>query len=261
MPLGPRSVIRNLLKAAHALNLFLPLRARIGLERPGTLQKIALVAPDLSFVYVTVPKAANSTIKRTLFALYDKSPPESNPEALHASAGPYRTISQLSRTEINLAFRHPQIYRFTFVRNPYARLLSAYWDKITDCNQRGYGNRYAKKLKLPANATFEQFVCRVADQPDRAADWHWMSQTRCTMLSLIDYRFIGHVESLAADMAQVLSIIGQSSRLQEPVAHLNRTAEQPGGDIYTKRIADIVFRRYQDDFANFRYDRESWRTI
>jgi hypothetical protein len=261
MPAGVRFVTRNLFNVADALNIPLPLRARIGLERPGTLQKIALVAPDLSFVYITVPKAANSTIKRTLFALYDKSPPESNLEALHASAGPYRTISQLSRTEINLAFRHPQSYRFTFVRNPYARLLSAYWDKIIDCNRRDYGNRYAKKLKLSANATFEQFVLGVSGQPDRASDWHWMSQTRCTMLNLVDYSFVGRVESLAEDLAKVLSIIGRNSYLHEPVVHLNRTAEQPSGNIYTKRVADIVFRRYQDDFANFQYDRESWRTI
>lgn len=261
MSLGLRFVTRNLFNVAHALNLVLPLRIRIGLERPGTLQKIALVAPDLSFVYVTVPKAANSTIKRALFALYNKLPPESDPDALHASPGPFRTISQLSRSEIDLAFRGPRTYRFTFVRNPYARLLSAYWDKIVDNNRRGYGNHYAKKLKLSTNATFEQFVFSVADQPDRASDWHWMSQTRCTMLNLIDYSFVGRVESLADDMAKALSIIGCRSHSQEPVAHLNKTAEQPSGDIYTETVANIVFRRYQDDFANFQYDRDSWRTI
>ena len=261
MPLGPRFVTRNLFNVAHTLNLSLPLRTRIGLERPGTLQKIALVAPDLSFVYVTVPKAANSTIKRALFALYDKPPAESHPDALHASPGPYRTISQLSRSEINLAFRDPRTYRFTFVRNPYARILSAYWDKIVDDNRRGYGNRYARKLEISTNATFEQFIFSVADQPDRSSDWYWLSQTHCTMLNLIDYSLVGRVESLADDLAQVLSSIGHSSRSREPVAHLNRRAKQPSGDIYTKRIADIVFRRYQDDFANFKYDRESWRTI
>ena len=102
---GARFVAGKMIRTACELNFPLPLRTRIRAMRGGSLNKIALIAPDLSFVYVSIPKAANSTIKRVLLALYGRQIYELNSQILHADVEPYLTIPQLSTTELGLALR------------------------------------------------------------------------------------------------------------------------------------------------------------
>jgi hypothetical protein len=237
----------------------MPLGMRIRAARRGSEHKVALIAPDLSFVYVPVPKAANSSIKYTLMRIQGVERGKADLNALHADTHPYRSLTELSRDELAQVFRSNTAFRFTFVRNPYSRLTSAYRDKIANEQEPNTGNRYSKKLRLGPRATFAQFVEAVAAQPDRSSDWHWMSQARCTMVQFVQYNFIGRIEALERDLLFVLKTIAPSWNSTDLDTRTNLNASGLTQKLYNERLAALVARRYREDFKIFEYDVESWR--
>lgn len=237
---------------------FLPDRLRIQGARGGAQAKAALIAPDHSYLYVVVPKAANSTIKRVLWRLLGAEVTDGEAMgALHGGPGPFLGFPDLSAGDLRAALRGPDTFRFTFVRNPYDRLVSAYQDKILGLGQHRPID-YAATLGLEARPTFEAFVRKVAAQPDEASDWHWMSQHRCALVDLVRYDFIGRVEQFDDDFARVLKRIGAGPGAYDPGASVNRLGL--GGEaLFSDALAELAFKRYRRDFELFGYAEDSYR--
>jgi len=237
---------------------FLSDRLRIDGARGGSQAKAALIAPDRSFLYVVVPKAANSTVKRVLWRLLGTEVADDEAmETLHGGPGPFLGFPDMSSAELHEVLKGRGVFRFTFVRNPYERLVSAYQDKV-----RALGRHrpidYAGALGLARQPTFEAFVRKVAAQPDEASDWHWMSQHRCALVDLVSYDFIGRVERFDEHIAQVLQRIGAPAGLYDPAASVNRLGL---GDapLFSDELAELAFKRYRRDFEIFGYSPDSYR--
>ena len=243
-------------------NLPVPLSMRVRATRHGSLKKMALVALDLSFLYVVVPKAANSTIKRALWQLQGVRIRDDATAELNLGPGPYKSLEELPAPNLKRVLKSRDTFRFTFVRNPYGRLLSAYRDKILDLNGIGYRDFYARKLGLDAGAGFAEFVAAVAREADDASDWHWMTQARCAMTNLVRYDFIGRIETFSTDIATVFRRIAPGIDSASIPSAVNRLPK-PGPDefFYTELLAEKVFRRYRQDFKLFDYDGDSWRGL
>ena len=88
-----------------------------------------------------------------------------------------------------------------------------------------------------------------------------MSQTRCALLNVVSFSFVGHAETLADDMRGVLKSIAPDSHSQDLSAQFNRTNASPDESIYTERLAKAVYQRYRADFDNFKYDPAGWKFI
>ena len=148
-------------------------------------------------------------------------------------------------------------HSFTFVRNPFERLVSCYRDRVlydgpTETLRRPYFSNYA--YRIPANITFAEFVRIVARIPDWLADRHFKSQVstlyrrgRCRV------DFIGRFENLEEDWKTVANRFGFDAKLP-PV---NRSGAASGAHDYraeyTPELVEIVYQRYKKDVDLLRY--------
>jgi hypothetical protein len=178
------------------------------------------------------------------------------------------------------AFAHPEGYRFhCFVRNPYARLLSAWNDKMV----KGHASeqyprsmrplvprirRFAARHGLPGSEPstvipFPTFVSFVESKPEGERNQHWDTQSSVLLADKIDYHRVYQMETdFVRGMTELLSELGipgdwVEGRLLKPENVSGRVAER----VYDEAIADRVRRLYAVDFERFGYDPESWREL
>ena len=104
-------------------------------------------------------------------------------------------------------------FKFVIVRNPYARLASAYCDKIRS-NPAAYLIRKIRKsaadqgTMLSDPITFEQFVTVVSRQPLGEMDAHCRPQYYEGRFAIVKYDFIGRMEAMPRDLVHALERIG-----------------------------------------------------
>jgi hypothetical protein len=168
------------------------------------------VLPKSRLIYVCIPKCASTTIKATLSALSGREPlsfEELHKRRYSGLKSPYQvgpsTLCSLAHDAGTL--------RFSFVRNPYARLVSAWADKYKNKPLVGgdsFVDKYLNYRKstdpaLPEGAgvtlSFPDFVRFTTATADRRLDAHWQLQDDLLDMPGIKLDFIGKVESFSAD--------------------------------------------------------------
>jgi hypothetical protein len=171
------------------------------------------VSPAYRYVCVAIPKVACTTTKTVLRTL-ERLPPSDH---IH-DEGP--TLSDFTVDDNVEMFRSPDWLRFTFVRNPYARLYSAYKSKIGNTWEQEYDWLRAlirEAFDYPVRGgvragmvTFDDFVRFVtgSDDPRVATDGHLAPQTAILEQDCIPYDVVGRFESFQSDFAAILSRLG-----------------------------------------------------
>ena len=149
---------------------------------------------------------------------------------------------------------------FSFVRNPWSRLVSAFTQKAGDSPTSArvvdgiYQGFIDQGIPIRANMSFEEFCEVVCDIPDKKTDKHLCSQS-----SFLIYKkkpivpFIGKIERMAEDWSRLLQQVG----LDDELPHINRTGKK--GRHYShfykdEGIVKLVGDRYADDIRYFNYD-------
>lgn len=172
---------------------------------------------------------------------------------------------------------YPDYYRFSFVRNPWSRVVSCYESKIAD-NIIGKRARITSFYKaLESGISFVDFVDWLCSEEgdDAIADRHWLSQHMFLYdeegRSLCDY--IGRYENLEADWAEVCAILGMEGGLalsqkgfvsaegaaRSPVAADAGQVTKVHGvyrDYYDAALRDKIAARYARDIEVFGYEFE-----
>lgn len=95
-----------------------------------------------SMVYRVVPKCACSTIGQIMF--YSDHGRYFDGDIHDATAGIHKWALEDSHRPIEQAVKGRRVYAFTCVRNPYARILSSFFDKIAGIQRNG--KRYRGNL-------------------------------------------------------------------------------------------------------------------
>jgi hypothetical protein len=222
--------------------------------------------PSHRLLYLCVPKCASTTIKMELSALGGRTP--ASFEQIHK-----RRYSGLkSPFEVGLAaFRRlaldPQTLRFSFVRNPYDRLVSAWADKyqnrpLTPGNSfidkylRFRSTTHCSPVRAGETLSFAGFVHFATTTAADRLDPHWQLQDDILDMPGIALDFVGKVESFEADFARVLEHVGADRETRASVqTRLNQSRHQSWQDYYTPVLADQVYRTYERDFDRLRYPR------
>jgi hypothetical protein len=156
---------------------------------------------------VYIPKVACSVLKATVVM---NSPRR---EAYLAFGKPIHDFVQEERREGNAvaALSAPDVFRFAVLREPGARILSAYLNKFVRggpnespgiTRDKNYAIRVGQKLAgVPADLargiTFEEFVQFLASASDAELNLHWMPQSRFVGTDLGRYDFVGRFERLS----------------------------------------------------------------
>ncbi|XP_030628776.1 carbohydrate sulfotransferase 14 [Chanos chanos] len=193
------------------------------LQRKTLLQHI-LVNDEHRFLYCYVPKVACSNWKRVLKVLSGALANVDVKVKMDHRAD-LVFLSDFPPEEIRYRLQH--YFKFLFVREPMARLLSAYRNKFGEIEayQRKYGveiiRRYRKgHAKDVASAgddvTFTEFVRYLLDEDPERMNEHWMPIYNLCQPCAIGYDFIGSYERLESDAAYVLERVGAPPHVRFP---------------------------------------------
>lgn len=235
-----RTTLRGLLRNRVTMR-YLPFYRRYPFSSPVSIasaDKRGCVDLDLGIFCNRVPKAANSTVVVNLAASKLGHEIDSKP-----AKRIFRRPSTLTHREMEYFTR---LYRFTFVRNPYVRVLSAFLDKVE-----------RKASAKGTTASFLEFL-RYLDRGGLYRNAHWAPQVSLMLVPVPELDFVGRVESLERDLDTALASIRGAPDDKPPRAALgNRTgAVARLAQYYDDECVAIVRRLYAQDFSTFAYDPE-----
>jgi dermatan 4-sulfotransferase 1 len=204
-------------------------------------------------IYGRVPKVANSSIKAALTRLL-KQPPV---DGLRSTAdvfwrrGTHGETSMINaETAISLRSTHTC---FSFVRNPFDRLASAYNNKIIEIDAPPSG---MAAMGLERLMSFERFLEIVCNTDDDELDVHLLPQS--TILyhdGVLVPDFIGKLEAIEAhwkSLRRRLRQLGLPTLGVLPNKNVRRSGETDLSHLFTsERLISQVVERYKKDFELF----------
>ena len=178
------------------------------------------------------------------------------------------------------ALRRPDEFEFyAFVRNPYARLFSAWKDKFYNGHHQGYpplflGSRlntlrsFARSRKVAGGREgelipFETFVRYVLSGEIGRMDHHWDAQQSVLMMDRFRYTSLFRIEDQRFE--GMLTIFGKLGFGKDWIsARASQLRNESGNDRpawYDQNLAHDVYAKFQYDFDALGYERESWRQL
>lgn len=227
-----------------------------------------IVSERLHYIYVPIFKSAHTSIKRRLWQIenvygYEVQIPEYYFGVHYSKKTPgiHKQPWPLSFTDntVLLNYLTGDYLKFTVVRNPYSRILSAYLDKIRPHKDLDKEKKEEVRLHYSLRQYPESLACfvnQVCEQSDNKVNRHWQSQTYIIGFDFIQYHKIGYVEKLAEfyDFLQVQfpKIKEKNLDNSENILHLT-SATSKLRDFYTPELQQKIYQRYKTDFINFGY--------
>lgn len=213
------------------------------------------------FVYMKNHKAACTTVLATVLrhqmAFLDLPATPIGNDIIHK---PPKALMRNGKRSLSVdgalaALESPEHFRFTFVREPVSRILSAFSDKVSgDTKQRAALFRHIGKA--PGDAlSLADFIDIVAqDSAARDLDRHWRSQCKEISYGLIDYDFLGTVDGIDPALREVMAELFGQGDLQvedtrKTIGHKTRSASLRDG-LRKKDLARLE-QAYADDFEMY----------
>ena len=191
---------------------------------------------ELNCIFIHIPKAAGISICRALFG---------NLGGGHTPIKKYELI--YSKSDFN------QRFKFTVVRNPWDRVVSAFYF----LKEGGFGDEDPKWIDEHINShkDFESFVKNGLASEAVQEKLHFKPQISFLQNDLgeIPIDFIGKFENLNDDLATISKNLGFEANLD----HNNKTQGRKGKsyrDYYNKKTREIIKEIYQIDIKYFEYE-------
>lgn len=183
-------------------------------------------------LYFAVPKAAGHSVNQGLFGADTVE---------HVPAEWYQRIEP---------DKFERYFKFTFVRNPWDRAVSAY------SFLRQGGSPYREDDRQWQNfvnrfASFDEFVCEWMNRENLLRHYAFTPQYRFLQdrFGMMNVDFVGRFESLQEDFATVAAKLGRDSSLP----HLNKSRDKPYQHFYTERSQALIADLYREDIERFDY--------
>lgn len=255
---------------------------------PNDLKHL-VVDEDHELIYCYVPKVACTNWKRVMIVLsqspLDAGRPYSDPLAIphdlvHNSSAHltfnkfWRRYGPFSRRLMKTKLQ--KYTKFLFVRDPFVRLISAFRSKFELENEDFYRRfavpmlrRYSNHSHPPASAheafraglrvSFANFIQYLLDPHTEQLgpfNEHWRQVHRLCHPCQIDYDFVGKLETLDQDAAQLLQLLKVDPHLRFPPSYRNRTASSwEEGWFASIPLAwrQQLYKLYEADFVLFGY--------
>lgn len=193
-----------------------------------------MISEKLKYVFVHINKTGGSSIRKMLGETDWKSSP-------HNIANDYLNILG--------EYKFKSYFKFSFVRNPWDRVVSTY-----------HFNIQISKRKLLKGSTFERFVAKYpmeypANQLDyiSSIQWKWDRKNNIYIYKpdevnlLVD--FIGRYENLENDV----NYIKNKFKIDNEFPHLNKTEHKHYSQYYNNYTKEIIAKKCERDIKYFGY--------
>lgn len=228
-------------------------------DRWNRNRKIMKETPEIwlfksqKFGYIQIPKVASSSTRERLAKFYFETKNIDQPEKFDKEI--IRSVEKITAFHAN----HKKLYDltknnfiFSFVRNPYSRIYSAYKSKVIlplESHKKNIFFNHGISLGMD----FETFVDIVCAIPDHKIDRHLRSQSWfLTFEGKLITNHIGRLESFEEDWENLLKPFG----LSNPGHNKNSTKKIGNPDItevFSVEIRQKIQERYKSDFLLFNY--------
>ncbi len=140
--------------------------------------------------------------------------------------------------------KYDNYFKFSFVRNPWDRILSCYFHKIL--------TKKAQDFRKCFDKDFEFFVDYISRLDVANANPHIKLQTRLIPVEECD--FIGKMENFSEDFKYVCDVIGVKYNV---VPHKHKTDHAHYSTYYTPRTRQIIAEKYKEDIKAFGFTFET----
>jgi len=189
-----------------------------------------MISTERECIFVHIPKTAGTSICSALESIRDR--PADDPFHDH------RTIQALRAAVPTSDFG--RYFKFTFVRNPWDRVVSWYKNLIEDPRQ-------AQRFGVAAGCSLDTLLTAHGDNWALQSQLHWIRDADGS----IPMDFIGRFENLSADYARVCRAIGVTdTRL---VQRAGADDQRPYTVFYDDKTRALVADRYAEEIELFEY--------
>lgn len=139
---------------------------------------------------------------------------------------------------------YTDFFKFTFVRNPWDRVLSCYFHKVV--------TKKASDFEECFDKDFDYFVDFIDRLDVATTNSHIKLQTRLIPVQQLD--FIGKLENFENDLKHVCNVIGIKCR---EIPHKHKTEHAHYSTYYTPRTRQIIAEKYREDIEAFGFTFET----
>ena len=209
-----------------------------------------------NLLYGRVPKAANSSIKAALCRLLSEMPPKGT-KTTSDRFWQHETNQETELITLRVARRYRlNHFSFSFVRNPFDRLVAAYNNKVIENEEPP---QPMLNMGITHEMPFNAFLDVLIDTPFKHYDVHILPQKQllCIGNQLVP-QFVGRVEQISEHWAEIRNILSRRRiDVMESLPQKNvRRSDRSGLQSYFTNDALIekAMRIYGDDVQLFYSD-------
>jgi len=191
-------------------------------------------------IFIHIPKTGGMTIEHALLG-------DDFFKKLHNGRTPV-TVTHGTPIDWKYPKKWNEYFTFTFVRNPWDRLVSAYFHdmskrRINTIPARRKVNNFLKSKNLGRN-DFIPFVKKFLN----FKRVHYMP---CNYWFKKRYNFVGRFENLQADFDTVCEELGIP---KQKLSHKNKSEHKHYTEYYDDEAREIVAKKYAKDIKRFGYE-------
>ena len=234
------------------------------------IRQMFIASREHKYLYVVNPKVASTSIRNRLREL-NGYPPLDNPREVmgHKGSG-FVLPKHMNKDELyRICSGREGYFNFSFVRNPFDRLASAYtyFQQVVE-ERKSYGAKNSIYLrakdphrdpKTRQKMPFDEFIKGVCTPTEFSQDQHWRTQTDVLKADFIDYSFIGKIENFSSDFTHVLRCLSAPEPViarAGDVTNASKRKQRALRDLFDEKSADLVRDKFQEDFRRFGYPLE-----
>jgi hypothetical protein len=174
------------------------------------------IDPDRRFIYFNNPKCACTTIKASLNLSFARSHGKqlryNDLGEIHDRGRNFMLAPhQIGIPDFERLLKNEEVLRFSFIREPVSRLVSAYENKVRwlSPSRRLLARRTGHDDDWVP--TFEEFAaCLMESSGLRDCDEHWRLQVKQTCSNIVSHHFTGIFDQVESDLDHVLSRLFQT---------------------------------------------------
>jgi hypothetical protein len=230
------------------------------------------IIPNANLVYLPIEKAATSTIKRLLDEIGGNKRFFKNKNTKSFYGNP-PDLNELMPADVYRVLSSKDSLNFTFVRNPYERLLSAWIDKFKDRHlvasplfQRPTPEMdlYLELIKnididLPSGRFktlgFNDFLIYARETRKLGLDNHLRSQVDIIKDSDISLNLIGKTENFAADFKKIADYANAEESVKSKlIVKIHKSKSYDKNQLLTSDCKALIAEIYREDFLAFNYE-------